>query len=78
MSLQFFRKLLVWLPIQLIRLYQMTLSPYMGQSCRFTPTCSAYAIEALQKHGLLKGSLLAVYRILRCNPWCRGGYDPVP
>lgn len=50
----------------------------MGKNCRFTPTCSAYAIEALQKHGLLKGSCLAVWRILRCNPYCKGGYDPVP
>lgn len=72
------RKALVWLPVKLIRLYQITLSPYMGKNCRFTPTCSAYAIEALQKHGLLKGSCLAVWRILRCNPYCKGGYDPVP
>ena len=72
------RKLLVYLPVKLIRLYQICLSPYMGQHCRYTPTCSAYAIEALQKHGLLYGSLLAVWRILRCSPWGGSGYDPVP
>jgi hypothetical protein len=47
-------------------------------SCRFTPTCSEYAMEALSKHGAWKGSLLAIWRILRCNPFCKGGYDPVP
>lgn len=79
MSLQSLKKLLVWLPIKLIRLYQIMLSPYLGQNCRYIPTCSAYAIEALQKHGLLKGSWLAVKRIFRCNPWWGGsGYDPVP
>ena len=72
------RKLLVYLPVKLIRLYQICLSPYMGQNCRYTPTCSAYAIEALQKHGLLYGSLLAIWRILRCSPWGGSGYDPVP
>ncbi len=67
-----------WLPIKLIRLYQLTLSPYMGRQCRYTPTCSNYAIEALQKHGLLRGSWLATRRILRCAPWGGSGYDPVP
>ena len=67
-----------WLPVKLIRLYQFTLSPYMGRQCRYTPTCSNYAIEALQKHGLLRGGWLAVKRILRCAPWGGSGYDPVP
>jgi hypothetical protein len=70
--------LTIWLPVKLIRLYQITLSPYMGRQCRYTPTCSNYALEALQKHGLLRGSWLAVKRILRCAPWGGSGYDPVP
>ena len=65
--------------IFLIRTYQVTVSPWFsGGSCRFTPTCSQYAIEAIQTHGAFKGTLLAVWRILRCNPFCKGGYDPVP
>ena len=68
----------IWLPGKLIRLYQITLSPYMGRQCRYTPTCSNYALEALQKHGLLRGSWLAIKRILRCAPWGGSGYDPVP
>lgn len=72
------RSLTIWLPVKLIRLYQITLSPYMGRQCRYTPTCSNYALEALQKHGLLRGSWLAVKRILRCAPWGGSGYDPVP
>ncbi len=62
----------------LIRLYQKYLSPLKMNHCKYIPTCSQYAIEALQKHGLFKGSLLAVWRILRCNPFSQGGYDPVP
>jgi uncharacterized protein len=62
----------------LIRLYQLLLSPFWGAQCRFHPTCSCYAMEALDKHGALKGTGLAVYRILRCNPWADGGLDPVP
>jgi putative membrane protein insertion efficiency factor len=61
----------------LIRGYQTVLSPLLPQACRFTPSCSHYAIEAIKQHGSLKGSLLASYRILRCQPFCRGGYDPV-
>lgn len=66
-----------WL-IAPIRWYQKYLSPKKPPVCRFTPTCSAYAIEALQRHGALIGAGLALWRILRCNPLCRGGYDPVP
>ncbi len=61
-----------------IRFYQRFISPLTPPSCRFTPTCSQYAIEALRKHGPFKGLALAVWRILRCNPWGGSGYDPVP
>jgi len=61
-----------------IRLYQLTLSRVLPPSCRFAPTCSAYAIEALQRHGALKGGWLALRRIGRCHPWGPSGYDPVP
>ena len=64
--------------IGLVRLYRLLLSPWVGQSCRFTPTCSAYALQALDKHGALVGVGLAGWRILRCNPWCHGGCDEVP
>lgn len=64
--------------ITLIRLYQMTLSPFLGGSCRFLPTCSAYAIEAVQTHGAWRGLLLAVRRVSACHPFGRSGYDPVP
>lgn len=57
----------------------MTLSPRISHgSCRYYPTCSSYAIEAIEVHGIIKGSALAFWRILRCNPFCKGGYDPVP
>ncbi len=65
--------------IFLIRTYQLTLSPRFSHgSCRFTPTCSQYAIEAIEIHGIFKGSLMAIWRILRCNPFNKGGWDPVP
>ena len=64
--------------IAIVRGYKKYISPLLPPSCRFTPTCSEYAVEALQKHGAWKGSLLAIWRILRCNPFCKGGYDPVP
>ena len=64
--------------IGLIKLYQMTLSPFIGRSCRYTPTCSNYGIEAIRKHGPLKGSWLTLKRVLSCNPWGGSGYDPVP
>jgi uncharacterized protein len=62
----------------LIRAYQLTLSPLLGNCCRFEPSCSHYAAEAIRRHGLLRGAALAAWRIVRCNPFCRGGYDPVP
>jgi uncharacterized protein len=61
-----------------VRAYQWTLRPVIGANCRFWPSCSDYAIEAFRTHGALRGSGLAAHRILRCNPWCDGGYDPVP
>ena len=62
----------------LIRGYQLVLSPLIGSHCRFYPTCSHYALEALDKHGALKGSWLSLRRITRCHPWHKGGLDPVP
>ncbi|MDD3401687.1 MAG: membrane protein insertion efficiency factor YidD [Eubacteriales bacterium] len=64
--------------IRCIRFYQTQISPALPNRCRFTPTCSQYAVEAIQKHGAFKGMGLAAWRILRCNPFCKGGYDPVP
>lgn len=61
-----------------IRFYQLCISPMLPPSCRFTPTCSQYAIEAVMRHGLLRGAWLAIRRILRCHPWGGSGYDPVP
>ncbi len=69
------KRVLIWL----IRLYQRYLSPRKGRStCIYIPTCSKYALEALEKYGVLKGSYLAIRRILRCHPFARGGFDPVP
>jgi putative membrane protein insertion efficiency factor len=64
--------------VALVRLYQLTLSPYLGGACRFLPTCSAYAIEALETHGAWRGSLLAIRRLSACHPLGRSGFDPVP
>ncbi|MEJ5315551.1 MAG: membrane protein insertion efficiency factor YidD [Tenuifilum sp.] len=71
-------RLLAYIPILLIKIYQIFLSPYLPNSCRFTPTCSAYSVEALKKHGFFKGLWLSVRRISRCHPWGGHGYDPVP
>lgn len=62
----------------LIRLYQMTLSPLLGGACRFYPSCSQYAYEAVGRFGAVRGGWMGIKRILRCNPWFEGGYDPVP
>ena len=67
-----------WLLIGLIRVYQYAISPFLGQSCRHHPTCSAYAVEALEKYGAIKGGWLSVKRVSHCHPWHPGGYDPVP
>ncbi|MDM0014226.1 membrane protein insertion efficiency factor YidD [Variovorax sp. J22P168] len=64
--------------IGLVKGYRLLLSPWLGQSCRFEPTCSVYAIGALEQHGAAKGSYLTLHRIARCQPWCEGGHDPVP
>ena len=67
-----------WLLLFLIRGYQTVLSPLLPATCRFFPSCSAYAIEALEKYGAVKGSFLTIRRLVRCQPFCTGGYDPVP
>ena len=70
--------LLSWLLILPIRFYQQCISPFTPHSCRFTPTCSEYARQAIAKHGPFKGLYLAVRRLLKCHPWGGSGYDPVP
>lgn len=65
---------LIWM----IRGYQLAISPLLGNRCRFFPSCSDYALEALEKHGMNKGIWLGLRRVSRCHPWCPGGYDPVP
>ncbi len=72
------KKILSFPLILLVRFYQICISPLKPPTCRFTPTCSAYAIEALRKHGPVKGLYLTVKRLLRCHPWGGSGYDPVP
>ncbi|HMH34763.1 MAG TPA: membrane protein insertion efficiency factor YidD [Puia sp.] len=64
--------------IALIKCYQLLISPWLGPQCRFTPTCSHYAVGALKKYGIFKGTWLALRRILRCHPWGGKGFDPVP
>ena len=64
--------------LAIIRLYRLLLSPWLGSACRFEPTCSVYAMQALQAHGAAAGSYLMVARLARCHPWCQGGHDPVP
>jgi putative membrane protein insertion efficiency factor len=71
-------RVLVGVLIALIRVYQWTLSPWLGADCRFEPTCSTYAVLALERFGPIRGSWLAVRRLLRCHPWAASGYDPVP
>jgi len=63
--------------IFLINIYKSHISPLLPKSCRFYPTCSEYAVEAISKYGVLKGSIKSIYRVLRCNPFNKGGYDPV-
>ena len=70
--------LIGWPLILLIRIYQWVISPVIGPKCRYQPTCSHYAVEALKKHGPFKGFWLAIRRIARCHPWGRSGWDPVP
>jgi hypothetical protein len=70
--------MLSWLPRFLIRGYQVLLSPWLPPSCRYSPTCSVYALEAYRVHGCLKGTVLTLLRLLRCHPWSACGFDPVP
>lgn len=65
-----------WVLIGLVRVYQYLISPMLGPRCRFQPTCSTYFIESIRKHGAIRGSLRGIWRIVRCNPWFPGGYDP--
>ena len=62
----------------LVKLYRLLLSPWLGSACRFEPTCSAYALQALEQHGAAVGSYLTLHRLARCQPWCQGGHDPIP
>jgi uncharacterized protein len=64
--------------IFLVKAYRLLLSPWLGSSCRFTPTCSVYALDALEQRGAVQGSYLTLKRLARCQPWCPGGHDPVP
>lgn len=72
------KRLLSKFLILLIRLYKATISPLLGQACRYNPTCSQYGVEAITKHGPFKGTALTIKRVLSCNPWGGHGYDPVP
>ena len=73
-----FKKVLVFLLLIPVRIYQYVISPVIGPSCRYTPTCSVYSVQALKKHGPFKGLWLSIKRIASCNPWGGSGYDPVP
>ena len=64
--------------LAIIRFYQLAISPWLPATCRFSPTCSEYGKQAIKRHGAIKGGFLTIYRILRCQPFCKGGYDPVP
>ena len=72
------KKFLEYIFIGIIKLYQYTISPLLMPSCRYTPSCSAYGVEAIKKHGPFKGGWLTIKRVLSCNPWGGNGYDPVP
>jgi putative membrane protein insertion efficiency factor len=72
----FLKAVPIWLLIGIVRVYQWTLSPLIGRQCRFQPTCSNYFIGAVQKYGAIRGTLKGIARILRCNPFHSGGYDP--
>jgi hypothetical protein len=76
--MELLKKILIFPFILLIRIYQVLISPLFPSSCRYSPTCSHYGIEAFQKHGLIKGGWLTIKRIASCNPWGGSGYDPVP
>ncbi len=73
-----FKKIIIFPFVLIVRFYQAGISPFLPATCRFQPTCSYYMVEALQKHGLFYGGYLGIRRILRCHPWGKTGYDPVP
>jgi len=75
---RFITRILAYIPILLVKIYQIFISPYFPNSCRYTPTCSSYSLEALKKHGFFKGLWLTIKRVSRCHPWGGHGYDPVP
>jgi len=77
LALNIIRRLPGEILIFVVRIYQVTLSPFLGAQCRFVPTCSAYFVEAVRAHGALRGGFMGLWRILRCNPLSPGGYDPV-
>lgn len=72
------RRVSIFLPVALITFYRYVISPHLPSACRYTPTCSRYALEAYRKHGLFRGTYLTVKRVLSCHPWGGSGYDPVP
>jgi putative membrane protein insertion efficiency factor len=72
------KRIIKYFFIGLIKIYQYCISPFFPPACRYTPTCSAYAVEAIEKYGAFKGGLLTLKRLLRCHPWGGSGYDPVP
>lgn len=72
------RRVTIWPFVALIYVYKVTLAPFLGGQCRFSPTCSTYALEAYREHGVVRGTILTVRRVARCHPFSRGGYDPVP
>ena len=72
------RQIFAWPALKLIRFYKVCISPYLGNHCRYTPTCSQYAYEAISKYGIFTRGWLALKRLLRCDPWGGSGYDPVP
>lgn len=71
-------RLLAWPLLGLVGLYRLLISPWLGNNCRFDPSCSAYAVEALRRHGAFRGTWLTARRVARCHPWGGSGYDPVP
>lgn len=77
-SQSIFKRVMTWPLLVLVRFYQYCISPFTPPSCRYVPTCSQYAIEALRKYGPVKGCWLTLKRLLRCHPWGGSGYDPVP
>ena len=76
--LNILKKILAFPFIMLVRFYQVAISPYTPASCRYSPSCSHYTVEALKKHGIFYGGWLSIKRIFSCHPWSKGGYDPVP